>query len=156
MKFVIFRNYYFGIVIKNIIKCNVLKTFALKNIGKFACHILEKLRPQSLAWTIAVLGLERVCPRKVVLSLALEFFSSPWPWPRRLCPRLHLCQLLGSSPLPTSTACRNLSHTSESDVGYTENSRYILLCNKFHLLSKLESIVYQKSEDLPHELSHHF
>ena len=28
----------------------------------------------------SVLGLQRVCPRK----------SCPWPWPRTLCPRLHL------------------------------------------------------------------
>ena len=44
----------------------------------------ERLRlcPWSLALasSIPVLGLERVCPRKGCL----------WPWPRVLCPRLHL------------------------------------------------------------------
>ena len=35
----------------------------------------------ALASSISVLGLESVCPRK----------GCPWPWPRALCPRLHLC-----------------------------------------------------------------
>ena len=26
-----------------------------------------------------------------VLGLGLGFFLCPWPWPRALCPRLHLC-----------------------------------------------------------------
>ena len=48
-----------------------LKTSALKNNGKFADHNLEKLCRRSLASdsSIPVLGLERVCPRKV----------GPWP-----------------------------------------------------------------------------
>ena len=49
-----------------------------------------RLCPWSLASSIPVLGLERVCPRK----------GCPWPWPRiflcpwprALCPRLHLCK----------------------------------------------------------------
>ena len=36
----------------------------------------------ALASSIPVLGVERVCPRK----------GCPWPWPRALCLRLHLCQ----------------------------------------------------------------
>ena len=35
----------------------------------------------ALASSIPVLGLEIVCPRK----------GCPWPWPRALCHRLHLC-----------------------------------------------------------------
>ena len=45
----------------------------------------------ALASSIPVLGLESVCPRKAVLGLGLGFFLCPWPWPRALCPRLHLC-----------------------------------------------------------------
>ena len=49
------------------------------------------LCPWSLASSILILGLERVCPREV----------GPWPrfwiflssWPRTLGPRLHLCYL---------------------------------------------------------------
>ena len=40
-----------------------------------------RLCPWSLALSFPVLGLEMVCPRK----------GCPWPWPRALCPRLHLC-----------------------------------------------------------------
>ena len=72
MTFCIFKNYYFRIIIKNLTKCNTLKTFALKNNEKFADHNLENLCPRSLASTIPVLVLEKVCPRKV----------GPWPWPR--------------------------------------------------------------------------
>ena len=38
----------------------------------------------SLASRVSVLG-------KAVLGLGLGFFLCPWPWPRALCPRLHLC-----------------------------------------------------------------
>ena len=70
----IFRSYYFPIIMKNLSKCNILKTFALKNNGKFADHNLELLCSWSLALAsnIPVLGLESVCPRKV----------GPWPWLR--------------------------------------------------------------------------
>ena len=37
----------------------------------------------SLASKVSVLG-------KAVLGLGLGFFLCPWPWPRALCPRLHL------------------------------------------------------------------
>ena len=37
----------------------------------------------SLASRVSVLG-------KAVLGLGLGFFLCPWPWPRALCPRLHL------------------------------------------------------------------
>ena len=37
----------------------------------------------SLASRVSVLG-------KAVLGLDLGFFLCPWPWPRALCPRLHL------------------------------------------------------------------
>ena len=60
------------IIIKNLSKCNILNTFALKNNRRFAEHNFKKLCPLSLALTIPVLGLERACARKV----------GPWPWPR--------------------------------------------------------------------------
>ena len=66
-----------------------------------------------------VLGLEHSCPwprevlsserlslalasrgfvlGKAVLGLGLGFFLCPWPWPRALCPRLHLCSEFCSS-----------------------------------------------------------
>ena len=73
---VISKNYYFRNIIKKLTKCNILRTFVLKNYEKFTHHNLEKLCPRSLALasTIPVLGLERVCPRKVRLW--------PWPWPQ--------------------------------------------------------------------------
>ena len=43
----------------------------------------------ALASSIPVLGLERVYPGKAVLG---KDFLCPWPWPRALCPRLHLCK----------------------------------------------------------------
>ena len=46
-----------------------------------------RLCPWSLASSIPVLGLKRVCPRKAVLGPG--FFLCPWP--RTLCPRFHLC-----------------------------------------------------------------
>ena len=62
------------IIIKNLAKCNIFNTFCVKNYGKFADHSLEKLCLGSLALasTIPVLGLEKVCPRKV----------GSWPLPR--------------------------------------------------------------------------
>ena len=56
---------------KNLTKCNILKTFPLKNNGKFADLDLEKQCPWSLALasTISVPGLESICPPKV----------DPWP-----------------------------------------------------------------------------
>ena len=42
----------------------------------------------ALASSISVLGLERVCPRKGCPWPLI--FLCPWPWPRALCPRLHL------------------------------------------------------------------
>ena len=39
-----------------------------------------------LASRVSVLG-------KAVLGLGLGFILCPWPWPRALCPRLHLCNL---------------------------------------------------------------
>ena len=47
-----------------------LKHFCVKYHRKFTNHSLEKLYPWSLASTVPVRGLERVCPRKVC------------PWPR--------------------------------------------------------------------------
>ena len=74
MTFIILKNYYFRMIIKNLTKCNILKTFALKNNGKFADHNLEKLCPRSLALatTIPVLGLEKTRS----LALASDFWES--------------------------------------------------------------------------------
>ena len=36
-------------------------------------------------WSLALAS------RGSVLGLGLEIFLCPWPWPRALCPRLHLC-----------------------------------------------------------------
>ena len=93
MAFIIFRNYYFWISIKNLTKCNILKTFWFKNNEKFADHISKKFCFWSLALTstISVLGHERVCARKVG-PWPWFFFLSPWP--RSLCPRLHSGDLL--------------------------------------------------------------
>ena len=57
-----------------------------------------RLCPWSLASSIPVLGLERVCPQKgcpwpwprIFLWPWPRSFLWPWPWPRALCPRLHL------------------------------------------------------------------
>ena len=51
---------------------------------------------KTLAPVSFVLGLEHSCPwpreglSSEGLSLALDFFLCPWPWPRALRPRLHL------------------------------------------------------------------
>ena len=42
----------------------------------------------ALASSIPVLGLESVCPQK--RCPWPRIFLCPWPWPRALCPRLHL------------------------------------------------------------------
>ena len=86
--------------------CEALeKFFGKRFFVEIACKIFGKtfffcfgehlrLCPWSLALasSIPVLGLESVCPRK----------GCPWPWPRiflcpwprALCPRLHLCKLM--------------------------------------------------------------
>ena len=50
---------------------SIFSTFALKNYGKFTDHSLEKMcpGPWPVASTIPILGLERICSRKV----------DPWP-----------------------------------------------------------------------------
>ena len=57
--------YYFRIIIQNLEKCNILNSPAFKKYGKFANHDLEKFCSRSLASTIPVFGLERICFRKV-------------------------------------------------------------------------------------------
>ena len=56
---------------------------------------------RALALVPLVLGLEHSCPwhreclssERLFFGLGLGFFLCPWPWPRALCPRLHLwCQ----------------------------------------------------------------
>ena len=68
------ETYYFQIIIKNLTKSNILKAFAPNNKGKFADHDLEKLCSRSLASTIPVLDLEKVCPWTVCPCLCLDFF----------------------------------------------------------------------------------
>ena len=93
---IIFKKYRFGIIIKNLTKCNISRTFALKNYGKFVDHNLEKLCPQCLALTIPVFGLERFCLRKL----------GSWPWPQFFLESLALASNLMSSTLPqVKTLC---------------------------------------------------
>ena len=61
-----------------------------KNYGKFDERSLEKLCPWSLASTIPVLCLERVCPEKV----------GSWPWPRIFFEPLALASNVESSTRP--------------------------------------------------------
>ena len=88
---IIFKNYYFRIIIKNFKKCNILNIFAFKNYGKFADNNLEKLCPRSLNSTIPVFGLEGVSPRKV------------GPWPRIFFESLALASKVVSSTPPLVT-----------------------------------------------------
>ena len=70
-------------------------------------RLLEKLFLKTFFWrTLApvslILGLEHSCPwpreglssKRLSLALTSDFFLCPWPWPRALCPRLHLCNLV--------------------------------------------------------------
>ena len=61
----------------------------------------------------------RLCPRSLalasrgsVLGLGLESFLCPWPWPRALCPQLHLW----SSPEVEHFFSRNSSTDLHSDA----------------------------------------
>ena len=83
---IVYKNDHIQIIIKNLTKCSTLNTFALKNYGKFAAHNLENiLCPWSspLAAINPVLGLVRVCPRKIGPWPRIVFLSL-WPWPRTL------------------------------------------------------------------------
>ena len=66
----------------------------LKKLFEDIFYFLRSLAPASLvlALSIPVLCLERVCTRKGCPWPRI--FLDPWPWPRRLCPRLHLCRLI--------------------------------------------------------------
>ena len=59
---------------------------------------------RALALVSMVLGLESVCPRKGCPWLGLGFFLCPWPWPRALCPRIHLYYYLITSVYVLSCA----------------------------------------------------
>ena len=76
---IIFKNWYFQIIIKKLTKCNILNTFALKIMENLPTIILKKLRP----WPR-----KSLCSRKVGPWPKSRIFLSPWP--RRLCLRLHL------------------------------------------------------------------
>ena len=88
--FINFRKYCFQIIIKNLTKCNILKTLALKNNGKFAEHNEKNcvLGPWPWSRAFLLLASRGFVLEKSVLGLVLGFFSSFWP--RRLCSRLHL------------------------------------------------------------------
>ena len=72
----------------------------LENAWKFFLMTFFWRKPEKKFWrpffwrTLApvslVLGLERVYPRKGCPWPWLGFFLCSWPWPRALCPRLHL------------------------------------------------------------------
>ena len=50
---------------------------------------------RTLAPCVFGLGLERVrLENSGLWPWSSNYFLCPWPWPRRLCPRLHLCQQL--------------------------------------------------------------
>ena len=80
--FIIIKNYYFWIIIKNLTKCNILSTFAFKNNGKFADHILEKLCPRPWPWPQPFLSLaSRVSVlKRSVLGIGFVWSCWPWPW----------------------------------------------------------------------------
>ena len=61
-----------------------------KNLKDYFFGEHLRLCPWSLALasSISVIGLERLCPRKGCPWPRI--FLCPWPWPRALCPRLHL------------------------------------------------------------------
>ena len=74
----VFKNYYFRIIIKNLTKCNILNTFAFKNYGKFANHVLESCILGLWLWPrpflcLASEGLSSKS-RFLVLALASDFF----------------------------------------------------------------------------------
>ena len=73
MTFVIFRNYYFRIIIKKQRNAIIANTFMLKNYKKFAGHNQKNVS------SVPGLGLERVCPRKVDSWPWLRIFLSHWP-----------------------------------------------------------------------------
>ena len=100
---IILKKHYFRII-KNLTKCNILGAFTLKNYWKFADYNLEKFCPRSLASTIPVLGLKKVCPQKAGPWPWPRIFLSPWLWPRRLCPRIHLCYEAATYYLPEKRA----------------------------------------------------
>ena len=62
------------------------------------------------------LGLERFCPRKGCPWP--RFFLCPWPWPRALCPRLHLCYFEQKFDAPGTQPYRLAS--VETVSGYNE------------------------------------
>ena len=131
MTFIIFRNYYFRITIKNLTNCIILKTFALKNNEKFADHNLEKLCPWSLALASRGSVLE-----KSVHGLGLRFFSSPWPWPRRLCSRLHLClgktkrlSPVGANSILLNNYLINSHHAGNSNFAHSQLNLFKVLLN---------------------------
>ena len=72
-----------------------------------------------------VLGLEHFCPwpREVLFSEKgcpwPRIFLCPWPWPRALCPRLHLCCQLHANELPLRHLMQKLDGKTNGPAGFT-------------------------------------
>ena len=70
--------------------------FLWRSLEKFLWRPFFFWRALALVSMVLGLGLEHSCPwpRKCPVRgkavLGLGFFLCPWPWPRALCPRLHL------------------------------------------------------------------
>ena len=75
---------------------NVCEDFFLRSPEKFFWRPYFFFFWRALALVSLVLDLESVCSRK----------GCPWPWPRALCTRLHLCWLWWHS-----TVCKHLCYS---------------------------------------------
>ena len=120
-----------------------------KSFFFFGEHL--RLCPWSLALasSIPVLGLESVCPRR----------GCPWPWPRALCPRLHLCILDYTdielvTPKTTDlqqfiySTCRSMN-SFKALVGVASNG-VIIFISKLYFGSTSDKIIVQKCRILSH------
>ena len=112
--------------------------------GNFARFLSEDLFlentsalcPWSLASSISALGLERVCPWKVC-SWPCIFLC---PWPRALCPRLHLWLCFCRRPIESQFSPKYLSETFFASCDVTrggQSSRKIYLSRSIVTYSKM-------------------
>ena len=117
--FFFFFFFFFGDRLKNF--CEDLFFFFLES----TCACVLGPWPRaflSLASRVSVLG-------KAVLGLGLGFFLCPWPWPRALCPRLHLwCQCLINAFLcPHGQGGGGFSHCGHGGRG---GQFFAILCGR--------------------------